>query len=470
MVEGQFGMLSRLAAELVGAGYGKFEAVPSGSESETYGETMTSDLRPKVTVLLVHGTWGRGFFVRQVNESNPRWFEKGSVFWNDLSEQVRLRNIDAQVESFCWTGENSLMARDIAAKLLAERLVQLSRGDKDRSVVIIAHSHGGNVAAHAISHLNGIDIDPLIVTIATPFVEVFELKRSMLRSLLTAAGFIVVVRAAGVLLFDFFLSHYDAWVNGASTLETVIYTGGGFLVSLAFLRGTLKILEIFGTDLLYGVERLHQLSRLRQLSSLRAYAKKSPATLVLRGVDDEAALSLSLGLVMTRLSRLFSDIITPLMFLGFALSFALRYFQYLYLPANVSRGLSFRSCLGPSYSLENVPPLLVEAAHQYAQQLCLDSFVQLLTIWAPIALGGLLLLVSLGLAAFGRELFFGMLYCEISTASAPDGKGSMHIKTLEHDNKVRSRLRHMLYDNPRCVPTISDWIAKCCVRRDVRQR
>lgn len=431
------------------------------------GETMASDLLPKITVLLVHGTWGNGFFTRQVNENNPRWFEKGSTFWNDLSGHLRLSNIDARIESFYWTGENSLVARDIAAKILAERLTKLSKADKDRSAVIVAHSHGGNVAAHAISYL-GVDIDPLIVTIATPFVEVFELKRSMLGSSLTAAGFFVIVYAAGQLVSDFVLAHYNAWTREASTPERLIYFVGALLVSVALLKVSFKIFEIFGTDLLYGTERLSQLARLRQMSSLRAYATKSPATLVLRGVDDEAALSLSLGLIMTRLSRLLLNIITPLMLLGFAVSFALRHFTYLSLPATLRGGLSFQSCLGPP-PLGDLSPLLAEAAREYEHKLCIDSFIQLLTIWAPIGLGGLLLLVSLGLAAFGRELFFGTLYCEISTASAPDGKGSIHIKTLEHDSKERSRLRHKLYDNARCARTISDWIAKCCARHDVRK-
>lgn len=168
---------------------------------------MASDPPPKVTVLLVHGTWGSGFFARQVNESNPRRFEEGATFWNDLSGHLRLQNMDARIESFYWTGDNSLVARDIAAKTLVERLTQLSKDDKDRSIAIVAHSHGGNVAAHAISYLDGLDIDPLIVTIATPFVEVFELKRSMLGSSLTAAGFFVIVYAASQLLSDFILAH-----------------------------------------------------------------------------------------------------------------------------------------------------------------------------------------------------------------------------------------------------------------------
>jgi hypothetical protein len=38
------------------------------------GEMVANGL-PKVSVLLVRGTWGRGFFFRRKSATNPRWFE-----------------------------------------------------------------------------------------------------------------------------------------------------------------------------------------------------------------------------------------------------------------------------------------------------------------------------------------------------------------------------------------------------------
>src|ERR1700719_4103537 len=79
-------------------------------------------------IILVHGTWGRGLFQfsaisfmsRRWRKS--RWFEESSAFYQQLTKQISSRHISHNVCSFLWSGANSVLSRDQAAKQLASLL------------------------------------------------------------------------------------------------------------------------------------------------------------------------------------------------------------------------------------------------------------------------------------------------------------------------------------------------------------
>jgi hypothetical protein len=71
----------------------------------------------------------------------------------------------ADLESFRWSGRNTHRARVQAALDLAAHLDQLA----DRDVVIVAHSHGGNVALGALRTAAPTHRKRTLVTLATPF-------------------------------------------------------------------------------------------------------------------------------------------------------------------------------------------------------------------------------------------------------------------------------------------------------------
>src|SRR5437016_330262 len=99
----------------------------------------------------------------------PLWFEEGSTF----REEVACR-VGGQVAfvQFDWSGRNSLRARSKAAQGLAEQLARFATSEPDARQAVIAHSHGGNVAAHAVALLDA-DARPAgIATLATPFLHV----------------------------------------------------------------------------------------------------------------------------------------------------------------------------------------------------------------------------------------------------------------------------------------------------------
>lgn len=107
------------------------------------------------TVVLVHGTFGR----------RSKWAMPGSAMWSRIEERFP----DARVVRSEWSGRNRHSDRWTAACSLAE-VLNGSAGD----IAIVAHSHGGNVAAAALA-LEARDADVagsrLLVTLGTPFIH-----------------------------------------------------------------------------------------------------------------------------------------------------------------------------------------------------------------------------------------------------------------------------------------------------------
>ena len=103
----------------------------------------------RCTIVLVHGTWGRGFFPKSQEASlcppNKRWwFEEGSQFRTRLDKALKGASLDCRIRKFLWSGANSVQARDCAARELSDQLTRDLKNPHAKAV-IIAHSHGGNV-------------------------------------------------------------------------------------------------------------------------------------------------------------------------------------------------------------------------------------------------------------------------------------------------------------------------------------
>lgn len=99
------------------------------------------------------------------------WLRKRTLAWtrpgSDLHDRIQAARPGAIVSSFDWRGRNRHVDRIEAATKLGWRI---DRADRD--VVLVGHSHGGNVArmalqsAEASSHRRG------LITLGTPFINV----------------------------------------------------------------------------------------------------------------------------------------------------------------------------------------------------------------------------------------------------------------------------------------------------------
>jgi hypothetical protein len=141
--------------------------MPASAENKAVELAALNDAAAQVkrcSIILVHGTWGRGFFpkCREVSLYPPNkrwWFEEDSPFRARLDGALKNASLDWSVRSFLWSGANSVRARNSAAKELSECL-RKDLKDPDTTAVIIAHSHGGNLALRALQYLDSSMVKP----------------------------------------------------------------------------------------------------------------------------------------------------------------------------------------------------------------------------------------------------------------------------------------------------------------------
>lgn len=130
--------------------------------------TMRSD---HLIVVLVHGTKVR-LFGRELL-APPTWTKPDSLFRSSLAGILGEKPLFVEFE---WSGANTHRARISAAGRLADLLRQLRREHAAAMIVLIAHSHGGNVALYAMRQLGTAGAVPRhpvdgLVCLGTPFLR-----------------------------------------------------------------------------------------------------------------------------------------------------------------------------------------------------------------------------------------------------------------------------------------------------------
>ena len=119
----------------------------------------------KFVLTFVHGTWGRGMI----------WPSGDAVWTTDASTLCRsLRDRlgpDAVFRRFRWSGRNSHTARLKASRNLRGYLQEgLLAESPNATHIIVAHSHGGNVALMALAGSNLRERIAGVACLATPFI------------------------------------------------------------------------------------------------------------------------------------------------------------------------------------------------------------------------------------------------------------------------------------------------------------
>jgi hypothetical protein len=134
---------------------------------------------PEYVITLVHGTQlFRWLFEPFINPSKkqsgllkelaegPAWIQQDGKIARYLKKALGWR---VRIEPFRWKGYNTVSARAVATKQLRTHLEDLRNRYPDAHQVVIAHSHGGNVAFAAIDDV--VEAGRLLgaATLATPF-------------------------------------------------------------------------------------------------------------------------------------------------------------------------------------------------------------------------------------------------------------------------------------------------------------
>jgi Lipase (class 3) len=236
--------------------------------------------RPDAVVTLVPGTWaGRAAWVRA-----------------DSGLSRALTAAGCLVVPFEWSHSNCYRARMRAARRLAEQLQDQIRENPDARQWVVAHSHGGNIAVHAIRHLRNSGADAArvsTVTLATPFIHA--------RRRVVSGWWPVFVLA----LFGFFVI---AWAGSA--LAAGPHWRDWPVFGFGVLIASDTLLCIAGACMHPGFIRPGYRSRL--IASVHSPAVEPDNLFVVRAAGDEASVSLATGQFLGWISGLLNRRLTNL--------------------------------------------------------------------------------------------------------------------------------------------------------------
>jgi hypothetical protein len=362
-------------------------------------------------ITLVHGTWPRGFFpksliMRLLGLAKPLWFQRKSPFREKLESSLKEASLDCEIRPFCWSGANAVFARDGAAQELA-RLLKDDLKSGNAPPIVIAHSHGGNVALRAMTHLGADASRVRIVTLATPFLRVFvggPLEGTNFLSVFFSL-WVAIAAIGGTLLMLIFASIFT--VTNLSV--DFMYWGLG-----SYAAGAVVSFFVVARLLDDASDRP---LKIQQAAAYNSRDTTAPRMLVIRGVDDEAALFLAAGAIGARLSHY--------ILVGAIRWVVVAYFGTVLLSATV-------------LDKATADPLLKSLS-------------------AVLALGALVFYLLFGVfkSVFGKEFVREALRCEIAADSMPDTSGPIDAMTLAPDINVS---RHGIYGHPKCVSEIVGWL------------
>ena len=392
-----------------------------GSESNSIkaGHNM-SEIQHQLLITLVHGTWGRGFFPRRQRQNRrPLWFEEGSPFLARLSAE--LDDIPHKITPLLWSGANSIFVRDTTAHVLAEHLSAEHAEHRQATQLIIAHSHGGNIALRALHHLRRRDAsqsceadaaNPLVVTLSTPFVEVYpaDFGRRPYFVRWSLVGAIIWLQVLSMEAIGDFFKGLILEYEGAGVL-----TFGGvrlFGLVLTFWWGFWWVSR-------RATARQNRLQALNDATQL-GEAPSAQRLLVIRAIDDEASLVLAAGTMSS------------------------------YLTSISIRNIALLMCIWIAIELAAIEYWGILSEELKTFRFATMGAVVVLTI-------ALFVVLMVSRALHGRELAVSPLECQINTQSTPDAVGLSRIVTLVRRTYVKS-LRHGIYGHEDCARTISDWV------------
>jgi len=389
---------------------------------------MSSVAPHQLFITIVHGTWPDGLFRTLLGRKRRTyWFDNGSSFCTRLS--AGLGGIPHKIKSLRWGGENSVYKRDEVALRLAEDLSTQHKEHPQATQLVIAHSHGGNIALRALHHLHKREdapacgkesANPLVVTLATPFVEIHPAD-------LGSRSFLVRLALVSALVLP--LSIFASPVLNSVADQPYSSTGsllGALLLCICALVAWGWYWIGRGAARQQKVELLSDATRLGETPSGRRLC-------VIRAVD-EAHLVMALGTILTYIfTTLIALSVVVVNFLPTIANLPLMYIllNYSTVPSGVDR---------VEYAF------MLEAWYRHAFTFGCSALV--------IAMFGALIVSRL---VHGQELAKSPLDCQINTQSAPDAAGLTIVTLVSHKHE-KFFGRHGIYEHDNCDEVISDWV------------
>lgn len=374
----------------------------SGAARETWDLTRDQLESSVPLVVAVHGTGAPVF------EGEPHWTRAGTPLHRALEAAIQSACGTAPIwHTFTWSGDNSTAERLAAVEALTTLVNDATTHDPGRLVVIVGHSHGGNIASVTAQRLT--DRPRLrVVTMATPFLTVLarpdtgplgDLLTLVPGVTLSLAAFLVARVAGGW-----------PWSWAGLLLAGALLASGVLAVRLRRRR------EATLSELPAATLNLADLDALR------------PRTLIVSRIGDEADAGLRL--------------------LGFATNWVVRTVGKTGLAEETGSAVSRVQAGGAAMDRRTVWQLATRSWH--GQQVAVFEMAALLS--------GLFLLSLLQLLA-GTSSTLASVALNVGSSETPPGRWH-HLQSTWAGGADASLLSHsQIYDDPAVIDDVAAWVA-----------
>jgi len=394
--------------------------------------TVEPTLQPTV-VHLIHGTWPYGPLRTQRPPDTPEhayWFDRLSGF-----AEAIFRGAGGQVsfEPFAWSGRQSMEARAEAGEAFLDHLLASVERHGDARHVIVAHSHGGTVAAQAL-----MDAALALGEAASPGPQ--HAAGAELRASLAKVPALVCLASPFAYISPGTAHARSAWVALAVLLANLVWLPLlhwqaallPHVPSLALLAAYLLILAPFG----YALARafVHEQHAYGPTTAVKAALLPIPDTtrvFLIRATNDEA--SLLIGLAQS---------------LGWLLRWA-------HLPiTDTQAGKGARGMV--PLALVALGAWLLPGWAGWAELSLLQRVALALTI-VPGLLGGLFVLgcVLFGAALGALRPRLWLMGEPVMDAAPPGVAASVKCYSEVYLPRPTAALRHGIYDDPRVARDVA---------------
>jgi pimeloyl-ACP methyl ester carboxylesterase len=152
---------------------------------------------PKYVVILVHGTWAR----------EADWTNQDSILVQELISKMGSKNVAIFARD--WSGRNSAKQRAIGAIALQKDLTKLAAQYPQAEINVVAHSHGGNLAAKALDGHDNRRIG--LACLSTPFLRARHRRAGGWTAKIVLANFsiLAVTSVGGIYAYLTAYTHFE---------------------------------------------------------------------------------------------------------------------------------------------------------------------------------------------------------------------------------------------------------------------
>jgi pimeloyl-ACP methyl ester carboxylesterase len=392
---------------------------------------------PSHIAVLVHGTWSR----------SASWTLPGSALRRAVCETLGNSVMFARLS---WSGLNRFASRERARVQLVRRLEELRNDFPLVPILVVGHSHGGNIALGAISSLGERPGPPALVCLSTPFLVAERRELGGMAPLAAWAAPAVVV---------FFIC-----VGVASEIPKLASGGAEIAVGCA----SLVISVVLGV----AAKALAERSADRILKALDCRIPPAADLLIIRTTADEASAGLNFASLLSEaLERVYSFAARPVLDAHETLiewADALRRRKGWVLGGSAACAaavLSIKLAIpAPSAAVAVLGLILLAAPGlvfliwiQGGYGFYLGKFIVLGVMLAP-------LVVLLGIFAIflGPELVLSSLFVHISAEASPIGSHTVTMvrSVFANDSGSLAALKHSRsYDAPMALAALKEWLS-----------